>query len=190
MASNAISWPHAPTHRLAANGTYMVTAGTYGKEHYFRSPRKLDLLQEQLIITAARFGWELEAWALFSNHYHFIGHASPDGNSAESLRGFLRDLHSGTARLINLEDRTPNRKVWYNFWETALTFEKSYFARLNYTHQNAVRHGLVSEANQYPWCSAAWFERTAKPGQVKAIYSFDEKRVRLPFEFEPVQPED
>jgi putative transposase len=29
----------------------------------------------------------------------------------------------------------------YNFWETKLTFEKSYLARLNYVHQNAVKHG-------------------------------------------------
>jgi putative transposase len=30
----------------------------------------------------------------------------------------------------------------------------------------------VLVANQYPWCSAAWFERTATPAQVKTIYSF------------------
>ena len=27
-------------------------------------------------------------------------------------------------------------------------------------------------ANQYPRCSAAWFERTATRAQVKTIYSF------------------
>ncbi|MFU8781252.1 MAG: hypothetical protein ACNA71_09555, partial [Kiritimatiellia bacterium] len=56
--------------------------------------------------------------------------------------------------------------------ETRLTYEKSYLARLNYCHQNAVKHGVVRVANQYPWCSAAWFERTAQPAQVKTIYAF------------------
>ena len=39
-------------------------------------------------------------------------------------------------------------------------------------HQNAVKHGLVKVANEYPWCSAAWFERIARPAQVKTIYGF------------------
>jgi len=28
-------------------------------------------------------------------------------------------------------------------------------------------------ANQYNWCSAAWFERTASPATVKTIYGFN-----------------
>jgi putative transposase len=35
-----------------------------------------------------------------------------------------------------------------------------------------VKHKLVPVANQYPWCSAAWFERVASPAQVKMIYGF------------------
>jgi len=65
-------------------------------------------------------------------------------------------------------------------------YEKSYLARLNYVHQNAVKHGLVSVANQYPWCSAAWFERTATRAQVRTIYSFKTDRVTVQDEFEPV----
>ena len=38
--------------------------------------------------------------------------------------------------------------------------------------QNAVKHGLVSVANQYPWCSASWFERVAMPSMVKTIYGY------------------
>jgi putative transposase len=39
-------------------------------------------------------------------------------------------------------------------------------------------------ANQYPWCSAAWFERTASPAQVKSIYRFNADRVHVLDEFE------
>ena len=78
-----------------------------------------------------------------------------------------------------------NAKVWYNFWDTRLTFERSYLARLNYVHQNAVKHGLVPVANLYPWCSAAWFERTASPAQVKRIYRFKVEGVHVLDEFEP-----
>jgi putative transposase len=64
---------------------------------------------------------------------------------------------------------TCRRKVWHNFWDTRLMYEKSYLARLNYTHQNAVTHRLVPVANQYPWRSAAWFERTAAPASQNGL---------------------
>ena len=63
--------------------------------------------------------------------------------------------------------------MWHNFRDSRLTYEKSYLARLAYTHRNPVKHGLVPVANQYPWCSAAWFEREATPAQRKTISSAD-----------------
>jgi hypothetical protein len=63
-------------------------------------------------------------------------------------------LHAKSAEWVNKVDRAPGRRVWFNFRETRLTYQKSYLARLNYAHQNAVKHGLVAVANQYPWCSA------------------------------------
>jgi len=71
------------------------------------------------------------------------------------------------------------RQIWYNFWDKKLTYERSYLARLNYVHQNAVKHGLVLVANQYPWCSASWFERTASPASIKTIYSFKVDQLKI-----------
>ena len=65
------------------------------------------------------------------------------------------------------------------------TYEKSYLARLNYVHQNPVKHGLVGVANQYPWCSAAWFERTASAAQVRTIYSFKTDQVSVTDDYDP-----
>ncbi|MFT5526668.1 MAG: hypothetical protein ACI9G1_004441 [Pirellulaceae bacterium] len=68
------------------------------------------------------------------------------------------------------------RLLWLNFWNTEL-YEKFYLARLNYAHQNAVKHWIVLAANQYRWCSAAWIERTASPSQKKTGSSFNTGRV-------------
>jgi putative transposase len=89
------------------------------------------------------------------------------------------------ARWINRLDGTPGRMVWHNYWETRLTYQRSYLARLNYVHQNAVLHRLVAVANQYRWCSAAWFERTATAAQVRSIYSFKTDQVRVHDDFQP-----
>ncbi len=147
----------------------MVTAGTYLKQHYFVSPERLSLLCDKLLELAEASGWNLQAWAVLSNHYHF---AALPPERPESLRPFLQRLHSLTAREINRQDQTPGRKVWFQFWETRLTYPRSYFARLAYVHRNAVHHGLVREPSAYRWCSAAWFERNAGRAFYSTIMNF------------------
>jgi len=177
-----IAWPHAPFHQLSARGTYLVTAGTYQKVHYFRDRNRLNTLHRGLLWVAKEFEWQLEAWSVFSNHYHFVGH-SPD-KGADNLARMLGLLHEKTAKWINKLDNSSGREVWHNFWETKLTHRNSYLARLNYVHQNPVKHGLVYVANQYPWCSAGWFEKTAQPAQVKTIYGFKTDRLKVLDEYE------
>jgi putative transposase len=41
----------------------------------------------------------------------------------------------------------------------------------------------VPVANQYPWCSAAWFERTATPAQIKTIYDLKTDRLQVDDDF-------
>jgi putative transposase len=177
------SWPHAPLHRLGEHGAYIVTAGTLHKEHHFRGSQRLEILEAALLRLMKQSGWRVEAWAVFSNHYHCVVQAEA---AADDLRAVLTALHSDTAREVNRDDQAAGRQVWHNFWDTRLTFEKSYFARLCYVHENAVKHNLVRVANQYPWCSAAWFERTAAPAQVRTIYGFKTDKVRVQDEYGPV----
>ena len=184
VAADKIPWPHAPEHRLSVRGTYFVTAGTYLRQHQFTGKARLAVLHRGLLKVAFKFGWQLEAWAVFSNHYHFVGHSPGDEDSAENLSRMLGLLHEKTAKWINKLDHTAARKVWHNYRETRLTYEKSYLARLNYTHQNPVKHGLVPVAHQYPWCSARWFERTATPAQIKTIYRFKSDQLKVSDDFE------
>ena len=153
----------------------MVTAGTYGKEHHFRGDDRLEHLHDLLLEVAAEFGWKMEAWAILSNHYHFIAEAPAEGSA--SLRTMLRKLHSISAKRVNGMDATAGRKVWHNFMETHITTEKSHLARLHYVHANAVHHKLVLVANHYPWCSAAWFELHSTPARIKTVYGFPVDRL-------------
>jgi putative transposase len=173
-------WPHAPIHRLDSNGIYIVTGATLYKEHLFVGGEKLTMLEHHLLSLARDYQWQLEAWAVFSNHYHFVGRSNGESTN---LGYFLKHLHADTARELNELDGTRGRQVWFNFWDTKLTYERSYLARLNYVHQNPVKHGLVLVASQYPWCSAAWFERTASPATVKTIYSFKTDKLRIQDDF-------
>lgn len=188
MPARETPWPHAPPHRLCERGTFIVTAATHNKEHHFRGAERLGVLHRGLLTVARDFDWQLEAWAVFSNHYHFIGHPGESLPDAKNLSQMLGVLHTRTAGWINQLDAAPDRQVWFNFWETRLTYEKSYLARLNYVHQNPVKHRLVPVARAYPWCSAGWFERTAPDAMVKTIYSFKTDQLTVKDDYD-VSPE-
>ena len=120
---------------------------------------------------------------MFAKHYHIVARGNPD---SRNLGEFLHDLHGVSSRELNKRNGVQGRQVWFiwfNFRDTRLTIQHSYLARLNYVHQNAVKHRLVVVANQYPWCSAVWFERVASPAQVKTICGFKTDRVKVEDDF-------
>ena len=176
-----IQWPHGPVHKLGEAGAFIVTAATYLKAHHFRKPLLLNFLQTTRFSEAERLGWQLQAWALFSNHYHFVALSPAD---AGTLRDLLKRLHSLTAREANQVNGSRGQQVWHQYWDTHLTYEHSYYARLNYVHENPCRHGLVPIASGYPWCSAGWFERTATPAIFKTIGGFETDRISIQDDFE------
>jgi len=173
-------WPHSPVHRLSEVGAYMVTCGTYLKQHRFGGNERLRFLCDALLRLAAEYQWNLQAWAVFSNHYHFVA-LSPA--NPENLSGFLKKLHSQTALAANRWDGVKGRRVWYQFWDTHVTYQESYFARLSYVHRNAVHHKLVREPSLYPWCSAGWFQNRAAKSFYKTIMRFGIERLRVPDDF-------
>jgi putative transposase len=185
MPQPRVPWPHAPTHQLNESGCFFVTGATYQKLHYFRGAARMRVLHRGLLAVAAQFGWRFEAWAVFSNHYHFVAHSPSDAVDSASLPAMLGMLHVKTAAWVNKLDKAPGRQVWFNFWDTHLTHQRSYLARLNYVHQNPVKHGLVPVACQYPWYSAGWFERSASPAVVKSIYRFKTERISAADDYHP-----
>lgn len=180
MEPQSSHWHHSPMHLFVPNTMYMVTASTLGKQHTFRGDDRLQILQDALFEVAEAYDWELQAWAIFSNHYHFIARSPED---ATTLKKMIQRLHSQTSRAVNRLDGLSGRQVWFQYWDTCLTFEKSYYARLNYVHNNAVKHGLVEVASRYPFCSATWFEAHADEALRKKAASFPYDQVNVEDDF-------
>jgi putative transposase len=174
-------WPHSPIHRLEAPGAYIVTGATYLKRPTFAGRRRLEFLCNMLLELAEKYHWRLQAWAVFPNHYHFVALSPAE---AGTLTTFTRHLHSLNTIQANRWDGTPGRKVWFEYWETNLSYPQSYFARLSYVHRNAVHHNIVREPSLYPWCSASWFQRRAPTSFYKRIMEMRIDRVKVQDEFE------
>ena len=171
-AKGSVNWPHAPPHRLASGGVYFVTSRTFNRVPHFNTRARLNLVRDRLLALAVRYGWQMEAWAVLSKHYHFVAHSPVSEKHARSLGLFVRHLHADITRTINREDGVEGRTLWHNYRETHLLQQHGYLARLNYTHNNPVHHKLVNLAGDYEWCSGSAFENACPRAWVNTIYSF------------------
>ena len=90
----------------------------------------------------------------------------------ETLRKFITHLHATTARALNNLHNQPGRRIWYQYWDSQLSFQNSYYARLNYVMQNPVKHGVVDLAENYPWCSAHWFVKHANKSHQAVVQGY------------------
>ncbi len=69
--------------------------------------------------------------------------------------------------------------MWYQFWDKLISFEKSYYARSNYVNKNTVHHKVVSKAEDYYWCSEAWFKGNSDKVFVRTVESFKTDKLNV-----------
>ncbi|MBN1475348.1 transposase [Candidatus Sumerlaeota bacterium] len=169
-----------PLHLFLPGATYIITASTYQRTPLFTSPDRLDALQRVIFEQAEKHDWRLLAWALLANHYHLVASAP---EKARSLQAWIRAVHSITARDLNRRDGTPGRQVWYQYWDTCITTERSLLARLHYVHTNPAKHGVVDDAADYPWCSMQWLLETAPSERRAAVLGFPCDRISIRDDF-------
>jgi putative transposase len=181
-------WPHAPPHRWNPGATYIITGATLAKAHFIKSASHLSAVRNCLFELAEQRAWTLHAWAILINHYHFIAdapeHLAEADEKKAMISGFIRGLHSKAAIAVNKLDGVSGRRVFYEYWDAELTYQESYFARLHYVHANPEKHGVVTRAEDYPWCSMSWFKTQGRPSFVKSILSFKTDDLNVEDDFE------
>jgi putative transposase len=143
------------------------------------------MFRDLFLDCVAEVGWELHAWAILSNHYHFIASAP---SNPETLPQVISKIHTLSARDLNLRDGRPGRKVWFQYFDSHITFTNSYLPRLKYVHHNPVHHGVVTNAENYTWCSASWFARAARPAFRATVESFKTDRLSVADDFDARPP--
>lgn len=174
------SWPHGPFHGRLDRGTVMVTGSTYLKAPIFSRSEHLNILRESTLSTFEEDQWDIHAYVFFPNHYHVLVHRC---ETAELLSKTIGKVHRRSATGVNRFDAMPGRKVWHQYWESEITFEKSYLARIKYIHENPVKHKVVRASKQYEWTSLNWFEVSAPKSFQDTIESLDISLLRIADDF-------
>jgi len=145
---------HRPSHLYLDNTIYFITASTMKRSSAIYCAFEMDdakltsfasLLQELVRF----YELELIGWVILRNHYHLLLKVA----KALSLPNFIKSLHGKSAFQFNKIDKRLGRKVWYQYWDTCIRDDATMYTRLNYMHNNPVKHGYVKELANYKYSS-------------------------------------
>ena len=174
------TYKHSPPHFFKSNQIYMITAATYNKLPLFKSEINKSFLLNIIINKFSLNKWKIDAYVILDNHYHLLVQSPED---SISLSKIINDIHKFSALEINRQEQTLGRKVWWNYWDSIITYEKSYYSRINYIHFNPVKHGYTNDPLTYAFSSYGEFYKSDQDRTVALInaYPFDKVKVNDDF---------
>jgi putative transposase len=111
-------------------------------------------LRDGLGRVVARFGWELPAFVLMTNHLHLLVR-TPGANLARGMQALL----SGYASAQAIRRRQPGH-LFQGRYKAQLVEDESYFWAISrYIHLNPVRAGMVDRPEAWRWSSYSGYHR-------------------------------
>jgi REP element-mobilizing transposase RayT len=150
--------------RLVSNqGAYHVyNRAELGQPIFETDAAKLVFL-ETLLRTAHRFGWDLPAYAIMTNHFHLVV-TTPRGNLSEGMHA----LQSAFANKHKVFRGSPGHVFQSRFGSAHCPAGPSAARKIDYVHLNPVRAGIVTleELRDFPWTSYRLIRRPELRGLV------------------------
>ncbi|MBZ0202524.1 MAG: transposase [Ignavibacteria bacterium] len=171
-------YKHNPPHLFLPDAKYFITASIYLRRKLLKSEDSKEKLLFYIRKSVDHFDWKLEEWVILDNHYHLMLE-SP--GSPEDLPDLMANIHKYSAIWINkhVNNDSQDSKVWHNYWDKCLTFEKSYYTRLNYIWYNPVKHRYVENAEE--WNFGSFGDRFRADQEyimdMKKKYPFDKLKI-------------
>jgi putative transposase len=145
------TYKHNPPHYFESNRKYFLTAATYMKKPFLSGDETKQLLLGSLKKASDKHGWVLEDWVILDNHYHIMLN-SPE--NASTLSNLINSVHQSVAYwLKSRQKELKENRIFYNYWDTCITYEKSYYSRISYIFMNPVKHGYTEDPADYKWSS-------------------------------------
>lgn len=159
------------------NSCYFLTLTVVDWVDVFIRPVYKQIIVDSLNFCIKEKGLVVYGWCLMTNHLHLIAQAK----AGYKLSHIVRDLKKFTAYTVlkAIEDEPESRRDWmlyrfefagkflkriekYHFWQDgnhAIYLDphkpEMLKQRLNYTHENPVRSGVVEHAEGYLYSSAS-----------------------------------
>jgi REP element-mobilizing transposase RayT len=157
------------------NGLHFLTLTTVGWVDLFTRVQYKDILLDSLRYCQSNKGLVINAYVIMSNHIHLIGYTQDRYKLSDVIRDFKRHtakriiddlIHSPKEsrkewilRLLKYFAKFNNKNKTYQLWKQdnrpiELDSPKWILQKLDYTHLNPVRAGIVRLPEHYLYSSA------------------------------------
>ena len=106
-----------------------------------------------------------------------------DGYKRELTRLIQKGEQSLVVARSGQSKRPKKGKIFYNYRDTCITYEKSYYARLNYIWYNPVKHGYVDSPEKWKFGSyySRFWKDVEEMQRLMKKYPFDKVKVKDDF---------
>jgi putative transposase len=154
---------HTPIHLFSDNAPYFITAAIYNKRPLLSDEQIKAKLLDLIKTCFQEKKWLLEHWVILDNHYHLLVHS----DKGEHLPKIIQNIHAQSGFLIS--KRTNCEKpIWWNYWDYCPRDATDYLIRLNYLINNPIKHGYVTNLNDYPFSSfKSYLEKIGRTNLIK-----------------------
>jgi putative transposase len=153
---------------LVPGGTFFFTV-TIADRHSSILIENIRSLRQAFRTTRQERPFTIEAVVILPDHLHAImtlPQDDPDfsGRWRRIKSLFTRHIIAGGSRIER--DQRGEYSLWQRrFWEHAIRDERDFVGHVDYIHYNPVKHGLVSQASNWPYSS---FHRYLRKGWLPA----------------------
>ncbi|MDD2656786.1 MAG: hypothetical protein PHQ18_04465 [Patescibacteria group bacterium] len=182
-----------PHHIYVEGACYFITGRCLEGKKYFSTFQRKDIFVSVLQNLQRELGIKIYSWVLLDNHYHILcslgelTFAIPKSNHNISYQStlvkFIKRLHSITSLLINKQDNTPARQIWYQYFDYYIRNKSDFWKHFNYIIKNPFKHGLVTsleEAFHYKYSSnSEWLKRFGIEGLNESFIKYPVEEVFL-----------
>ena len=140
-----------------AGGCYFFTVALADRKSDLLVKR-VDLLREAIKIVKVKHPFEINAMVVLPEHLHALW-TLPEGDDNFSIRWMLikRYFSMSLPKTENIRATRMHKRergIWQRlFWEHCIRDERHFLNHMEYIHQNPVKHGYVSEAEDWPYSS-------------------------------------
>jgi len=163
--------PNYRRHRVEG-GTYFFTLALANRRSDLLV-KEISSLRASVARAHALHPFKIDAWVVLPDHLHAVW-TLPDGDADFSTRWTL--IKRGfSARIAADETRSASkiakgeRGIWQRrFWEHTIRDEADFRRHVDYVHFNPVKHGLVSDAKDWPFSS---FHRAVARGDYPSSWA-------------------
>ncbi|MGA8270643.1 MAG: transposase [Candidatus Sulfotelmatobacter sp.] len=138
----------APRRGNTGHGCYFITASTFQKRNILQSDRMAGLFVDVLLHYRSQRKYLLHEFVVMPDHFHLL--ITP----AETLERAMQLIKGGFSYRAKKELAFIH-EVWQpSYYDRRVRDAEEYFAFRQYIRRNAMKRGLATEANRYPYCSA------------------------------------